>query len=160
MRRLLFHLARLILKHYADRKYLTVLLTEHRFHMESTLDSKMDEFYGRLIHDIVPETPIAEHLQHIRNHYLMQYVYEERCFRLIGLLCQLEKYRLKGSFEQMDRYIFDLDCFYKKDIYAIWFEVLQCLNMKEQGLAIYLRNNTNLPREGESIRSICNHFHQ
>ena len=157
MRRFLLHIARLILKHFADKKYLSDLLAEHERRMEALFDSRIDELYDRMMHNFIPETPIGEHLQHIKNHYLMQYVYKDSCFRLIELLCKLEKYRLKGSFNRMDSYIFDLENFYKRDIYSLWCEILTCLNMKKRGLARYLKENTNLA-EVESIDTICNNL--
>ena len=44
----------------------------------------------------------------------------------------------------MSHYTFDLDSYYKTDIYDLWKEILNCLCMKKMGLAIYLKDFTNL----------------
>ena len=157
MQRHLLRIVRLLLKHFADKKFLSDMMVEHEQRMTLLIDARIDEFYDRLMHDYIPVTPVAEQLQQIKNHYLLQYAYKDSCFRLIGLLCQLEKYRLKGSFKQMDYYTFDLDSFYKKDIYSLWREILTCLDMKKKGLAKYLKENTNLA-EVDSFNTICNNL--
>ena len=139
--RLLYRIARIVLKHYADRVYIEQAVLDHEQRMKDFL---IDLFAG---HSTVP----------ITYHYLMQYALPGSEKRLWSLLIKMEKYRLKDSFKDMSHYTFDLDSYYKTRIYALWSEILLCLEMKKVGLAKYLKEFTNLGDE-DSIRTICNHL--
>lgn len=141
MSRLLYRIARIILKHYADRIYIEQAVLDHEQRMKALL---IDLFAG---HPIIP----------VANHYLMQYALPESKQRLWALLLEMEKYRLRDSLEDMSHYTFDLDSYYKTRIYALWSEILLCLEMKKVGLAKYLKEFTNLADE-DSIRTICNYL--
>ena len=139
--RLLYRIARIVLKHYADRVYIEQAVLDHEQRMKDFL---IDLFAG---HPIVP----------IANHYLMQYVLPGSEKKLWSLLIKMEKYRLRDSFKDMSHYTFDLDSYYKTRIYALWSEILLCLEMKKVGLAKYLKEFTNLADE-DSIRTVCNYL--
>lgn len=139
MSRLLYRIARIVLKHYADRGYIEQAVSDHEQRIKTFL---IDLFAGQ------PTVPIV-------NHYLMQFALPKSKQRLWGLLLEMEKYRLRDSFEDMSHYVFDLDSYYKTRIYALWSEILLCLEMKKVGLAKYLKEFTNLADE-DSIRTICN----
>ena len=141
MSRLLYRIARIVLKHYAGRVYIEQAVLDHEQRMKDFL---IDQFATH------PTVPIV-------NHYLMQYALPESKQRLWGLLVEMEKYRLRGSFDDISHYTFDLDSYYKSRIYALWSEILLCLEMKKVGLAKYLKEFTNLADE-DSIRTICNHL--
>ena len=138
---MLYRIARIVLKHYADRVYIEQAVLDHEQRMKDFLT---DQFAGHL------PIPIA-------NHYLMQYVLPGSEKKLWSLLLKMEKYRLRDSFEDMSHYVFDLDSYYKTRIYALWSEILLCLEMKKVGLAKYLKEFTNLADE-DSIRTVCNYL--
>ena len=139
MSRLLYRIARIVLKHYADRIYIEQAVFEHEQRMKDFLK---DQFAHRPTISIV-------------NHYLIQYALPGSERKLWALLIKMEKYRLRDSFEDMSHYTFDFDSYYKTDVYALWGEILLCLQMKKTGLAKYLKEFTNLADE-DSIRTICN----
>ena len=153
MRRLLFHIARLIIKHYANKNYLKEMEQDLTMH----IDSKVQPIYDLLIKETKPKIPEKIKWTRYSEHYLMQYVHEGMHFRLADLLYKLEKFRLPGTEQEVDRYIFDFDRFYKKSIYAILSDILLCLQMKKRGLAKYLKEKTNLAGV-DSIDTICNNL--
>ena len=156
MHPLFFHIGRLIVKHFADRLF----LKEMEQNLMSYLEEQIQLLYKQMTLGSKSNMSTEICWTHYCEHYLMQYVHEGMHFRLADLLYKLEKYRMTDVEQDIDRYIFDFDKFYKKSIYAIWSEILTCLDMKEAGLARYLKKNTNLPKENESIRSVCNQLRQ
>ena len=154
MSRLLYRIARILLKHSPDKHYINRAFFEQEQQIRELIHQEITHFYEKLVEEHLMGVPIPV----ARNHYLMNYVRAGSEQRLWELLIKMEKYRLKGTFVDMSHYVFDLDSFYKTTIYSIWIEVLTCLEIKESGLAKYLKDYTNLPKEGEEIRSICNNL--
>ena len=139
MSRLLYRIARIVLKHYANRVYIEQTIREH--------EQRMKDYLKELL-STDPVPPVG-------NHYLMQYARPEAKQQLWLLLVKMEKYRLRGSFEDMSHYTFDLDSYYKTEIYALWSEILLCLQIKKMGLAKFLMEFTNIAEE-DSLRTVCN----
>ena len=137
----MYRVARIVLKHYADRIYIEQTIQEH--------EQRMRDY----IKDYLPTNPVPP----VGNHYLMQYARPEAKQQLWLLLVKMEKYRLRGSFEDMSHYTFDLDSYYKTEIYALWSDILLCLQMKKMGLAKFLMEFTNIA-EKDSLRTVCNHL--
>ena len=50
------------------------------------------------------------------------------------------------------RYTFDLEHYTKVSIYAIWKEIGYCLDMKQKMLVEYIINETNLGKNGNTVR--------
>ena len=50
------------------------------------------------------------------------------------------------------RYTFDLEYYTKVSIYAIWKEIGYCLDMKQKMLVEYIINETNLGKNGNTVR--------
>lgn len=151
MSRLLYRIARILLKHSPDKHYIDQILYEQEQRTREFIHQEIQDFYEKLAEEHIKGVPITV----AKNHILMHHALAGSEQRLWELLLKIEKYRLRDSFVDMSHYAFDLDSFYKEDIYALWREILLCLRMKKKGLAKYLKEYTNIA-EDDSIRTVCN----
>ena len=80
----------------------------------------------------------------------MKYAYEGKQEKLAKLLRLLDQRCIKGVVGK--RYTFDLEHYTKVSIYAIWKEIGYCLDMKQKMLVEYIINETNLGKNGNTVR--------
>jgi len=84
------------------------------------------------------------------EHELMKYAYEGKQEKLAKLLRLLDQRCIKGVVGK--RYTFDLEHYTKVSIYAIWKEIGYCLDMKQKMLVEYIISETNLGKNGNTVR--------
>ena len=152
MYHLLYHIARLLVRHYASEKRLERMMRTHEQRVLEGVRQMLDEYYGQVGQQMVEGTADATCYEQLHDHYLMQYAYEGRQERLVELLRTLDKYCDKQQAADGNRYLFDLEHYSKVRIFAVWKEIGCCLDLKQKTLANYIVAETNLGTNYHTIR--------
>lgn len=152
MHHLLYHITRLLVRHYASERRLERMMRVHEQHLLESVRQMLDEYYGQVERNLAEGKQEEGCYERLREHYLMQFAYEGRRERLAELLRMLEKYCADEKTADGKQYLFDLEHYSKVRIFAVWKEIGFCLDLKQKTLANYIVDETNLGTNYHTIR--------